>query len=1259
MPEHPTTPVTLLREDFTAHETRVRALPEEKQRGDAFEQLVQRFLERDSSIRSGYGIAKAWLWADWPDRYRYYPQEPEGLGVDHVIESTDGNLIAVQAKFVSDPSNATRYKDLASFISRVTLPGSPFSGGLLVSNAFSLSRKVEREFAAAHDPSTGRGIGVALRDILADSSIDWSPAATPAPRAPYTRMPHQLDAIIDTVRTLADHDRTRLIAACGTGKTLMSYWVARDLAAERVLVLLPSLALVRQFRMEWAKAASRDGWSPAVYAVCSENDRAGADAVLMRADELGVRMLATPDTNPAVIAGWLRRPGPAVVFSTYQSSPRIAEAMSDAAIAPFDLIVADEAHNIVSVESGSAFRTVIDGDRLRARKRLFMTATEKIYSDRLKRRAEDEGVDLVSMDDEEHFGPLAHRISFGRAIEEGLITDYRIVIAEISEDDPTLAGMIAERRFVDADGVPTTDAATLAAGLALSRAAQELGFRRMISFHTRAARGSGANRTAGAEAFAELLGALEPSWRVAFVSGEQPTATRADRVRGALTLAAGERGLVTNARCLGEGVDLPDLEAVAFVDPRSSVIDIVQSASRALRRSRTIEKPLGYIVIPIVVPAGVDPESTIEGDAYAQVYRVVRAMRSHDERLAEEIDRLRLASIQIAASSSAGQIDSLVTRAGGFSGRTIDLATWRKRIAISIVEHAYDSWAVGTVALRTYVDTNGDASVPNRYRDASGFALGAWVADKRQAQRLGRLSSSRAAELERLGMRWAWQAGSAVRPVSFSVALASLRRYVEENGHGGVRQGETDPSGFALGNWADRMRLKRRRGLLSPAVIEDLTRAGIDWRGVGRRGGLGRSEWKRGISALSEYVELRGSALVPDRYVDKSGFALGPWLRRQTEALQRGDLSADRAQELQSLGVASNDPLDALERYRGRYGHLFVPRRFRDPDTGFALGEWLAFVRSARKRRVISDKRRDRLEAMGISWEPRDPTDAQGVAALEAFRSEHGHLRVPMDYVTPEHLDLGWWLCSCPPKRLQELGVDTSLLEPGHVGVDGSERHSPSFVIDRLRRYVQSHGHAHVPIRHSDADGYRLGQGIRSVRARYERGALDDHEVTELEALGLTLGSNDREARYRTCLSLLREYIAEHGSASVPARYERSGHRLGAWVRQQREDHWSGKMSAERYRELSSLGFVWRAGKSLRTEERATTSEVLAALEQYRNREGHLRVPMKHSEGGLHLGYWVGKWRDQHKSGLIPKDLAERLESMGMVWAMRKHTVRE
>jgi superfamily II DNA or RNA helicase len=1158
-------PAPLATPSFEELERAIAALPEteNKARGAAFEELVQRFLERDPGIRSGQGIAEAWLWADWPERVRYYPVEPEGLGVDHVIRTTDGSLIAVQAKFVSDPSHATRYEDLASFINRVTSPGSPFAGGLLVSNAFTLAKKVEREFAAAHDPATGRGIGVVLRDVLAASAIDWSAAAPAAPRPPYTRRPDQVAAVADVVRTLAEHDRAKLIAACGTGKTLMTYWAARDLGAERILVLLPSLALVRQFRTEWAEAANREGWNPTVYAVCSEKDRGGVDAALLRADELGVRMVATPDTDPAVIAGWLGRPGPSIVFSTYQSSPRIAEAMAYAAIPPFDLIVADEAHNIVTAESASAFRTAIDGDRIRSRLRLFATATEKLFSDRVKARAEEEGIDVISMDDESQFGPTAHQITFAEAIENRLITDYQIVIAEIAEEDPELAALIAERRFVDAAGVPMTDAATLAAGLALARAADELGFSRMISFHTRAKRGGGASRAAGAEAFAELMTGLEPAWRVAFVSGEQPTATRAEIVRSALAVTPGERGLVTNARCLGEGVDLPDLEAVAFVDPRSSVIDIVQSASRALRRPKTITKETGYIVIPVVVPAGVDLETAMESDAYAQVYRVVRAMRGHDERLADEIDALKLG--RGTRAPGARSLGDLIVRTGDLGSRTIDLAAWRERIVISVVERTYDGWETSLTALRAYVARERHARVPAAHREGE-LRLGQWITVQRTAYGRGQLDSERVAALTAIGMVW-----DALGDL-FQQHLDALRRYVAKEGHAGVPQSfEAGP--LALGRWLTTQRSARRLGILTPERIAALDALGMVWDPL-------EEDFQRNLDALRRYVAREGHARVLHNHEDE-GIRLGGWLGKQRVDYHRGKLTPERIATLNALGMVW-DPLeedfqrnlDALRRYVAREGHARVPHKHE--DEGIRLGGWLGKRRVDYHRGKLTPERIAALDALGMVWDPFEEDFRRNLAALRIYVAREGHARVPGDHREGE-LRLGQWINV--QRSTREKGILTperiaTLDALGMVWDPLEEDFQRNF--DALRSFVAATGHALVPTTRGGS-WESLGRWVTTKRVARKTGKLAPEKIAALEALGM-VWEPFREGFQRN-LAALRIYVAREGHARVPGDHREGELRLGQWITFQRTTRRHGRLAPERIAALDALGMVWEISK--------------------------------------------------------------------------------
>ena len=304
--------------------------------------------------------------------------------------------------------------------------------------------------------------------------------------------------------------------ACGTGKTLVSLWVKERLAAKRTLVLVPSLGLLSQIVNDWT-SASRESFE--VLCVCSDQTagRQEEDETIISVSDLSFPVTS----DPSAIATFLNGSGCRVVFSTYQSSPLIADALSDASIPDFDLIVADEAHRCAGKVDG-AFATVLDGAKLRAAKRLFATATPRTYSSSLKRKADEIGVEVVGMDDEAAFGKRLHVLPFGEAIRLKLLTDYRVVIVGV--DDETVADWIRNRRFVGTETGIETDAQSLAAEIGLIKAIKDWELQRIISFH---------NRVKRAERFAQELqevcawldDAHKPSKTIwsEHVSGEMPT----------------------------------------------------------------------------------------------------------------------------------------------------------------------------------------------------------------------------------------------------------------------------------------------------------------------------------------------------------------------------------------------------------------------------------------------------------------------------------------------------------------------------------------------------------------------------------------------------------------------------------------------------------------------------------------------------------------------------------------------------------------
>ena len=458
----------------------------------------------------------------------------------------------------------------------------------------------------------------------------WAKGRFPKPPRKRPR-PHQQQALRITLKQLTTHDRGQMILACGTGKTLTALWLHERLPATRTLVLVPSLSLLGQTLQEWVGNAKTPFDALPVYSDDTVR-RGDDDAVMSSTLELGY----PSTTDPDAVRAFLKRRGPRVVFATYQSSTVVAEALAGTR-QRFDLAIADEAHRCAGVVS-SEFSTVLDDRKIRARKRVFMTATPRYFTGRVVKQAREDDLDVASMDDETVFGPVFHKLTFAEAISRDLLTDYRVVIVGI--DDDRYRRYADQERLLSVDGVTQTDARTLATHIGLAKAMRDYNMRRVISFH---------GRVLGAKRFAQALPDIiewmprrdQPSGTVwaAAVSGAMSTGDRTTQLDRLRAVDVGERGILSNARCLGEGIDVPTLDGVAFIDPKHSQVDIVQAVGRAIRKGEG--KRISTIVIPVFVDADADGEDALATSAYRAIASVLRALRGHDDELAEVLDTAR------------------------------------------------------------------------------------------------------------------------------------------------------------------------------------------------------------------------------------------------------------------------------------------------------------------------------------------------------------------------------------------------------------------------------------------------------------------------------------------------------------------------------------------------------------------------------------------------------------------------------------------
>lgn len=416
--------------------------------------------------------------------------------------------------------------------------------------------------------------------------------------------PHQIEAIqaIQQALSIEGHDiRTKCIMACGTGKTLVGA-LSHEMLGERSLLVEPTLNLIAQNLKVWQANCKPN---TKFLVVCSDNSTVelNEDTIVVRPEDISARVT----NNIQDIKHFLAGSGPRVIVSTLNSMPLIQQALRDKDITRFDCTVVDEAHNTATAADGRN-SLVLDAKAIRSRTRLFMTATEKIYDEN------DEAA--ISMDNPKLYGKTCYSLPFSKAIERGLLTDYQVIIAAISDE--------AARKNIDPRQQKYLRQSL--AQLALIRAAKEHGISRVVSYHSLVVRAE-----EFAETFAKVAKKEAPTLKtwVTSVNGKMEMKVREKILQTLAESPKNMLSIVSNCRCLTEGVDVQALDSVAFVDPRRDEIGIVQAVGRAIRLST--DKTVGSIVIPLIVPKDVDWDTFVAGTEFKKVAQVLRALKAHDE----------------------------------------------------------------------------------------------------------------------------------------------------------------------------------------------------------------------------------------------------------------------------------------------------------------------------------------------------------------------------------------------------------------------------------------------------------------------------------------------------------------------------------------------------------------------------------------------------------------------------------------------------
>ena len=1172
---------------FKEFEVRTGKLADTVEMGDALEILVEALLHLDKVLNA----KDVWVVGSIPSNIRKALNLPnDSKGIDGVYADQAGNYIPYQVKYRTD-MDTLPYGEISPFLG---ITEKSLQDRMIFTNARKLSVDVAnrtgvRSFRADKFHELTEADFRGIHAWLTDKKVE--------PVTRYAPLTHQREAIEKITAGLKEADRTTAVMACGTGKTLVALWAAEAQDPKTVLVLVPSLALLSQTLPDWCKQTS---WGNRFryLCVCSDAsvDRPAKDADEYALNQTDLEFTVTTDAKEVKKFLGLNKDGVNVIFSTYQSAEVVAEGLKGQTV---DLGIFDEAHKTTGDKEG-LFAFGLSDKNIRIKKRLFLTATPRHY--KLNKRDKDGDFQVVSMSDETVYGKVSYRLPFSAAVAAGIIVPYKVIISVSLNKEVDAELLKRGSTRVRRDEI---QAKWVANQIALKRAIEKTGASKIITFHSRV---DTAEEFAGdsARGFQEHVKGFE----VFHVNGGQ---NAADRKALLEDFKAAPRGLITNARCLTEGVDVPAVDMVAFVDPRKSKIDIAQAAGRAMRQSKATNKKLGYIVVPLFIEQkkGETEAQAFTRAGFDEVAEVLGAMLESDDDLVDTIKELQEAR---------GRGDKFNPRQLHEKieviGPAIELDKLTQSIDVEILEYLGINWDRWFGLLQNFKIKEGHCRV-ERTLSLNGFKLGSWVHEQRQ--NMTRLWPDRLRRLNSIGFSWdplaeQWEAG-----------ISALRKFHKREGHCRVGQRVT-VDGLALGSWVNTQRLYKQK--LTLDRIRSLEELGFSWDPR-------KDQWEEAFDALKAFHDLEGHCRVAEKKT-VNGIKLGIWVRVQRQNKDR--LTSDRMKRLNSLGF-SWDPFaeqwemafKILQDFVKQNGHCLVTRN--TAFKGIKLGTWV-FVQRQTKDRLTHDRIK-RLESIGFNWNPIDEQWESAFSLLQDFYSKTGHCNVEKSLVV-EGVRVGAWAFTQRQNRDKRTEDQIRRLDSiGFIWNPLVEQWEESF--RALKAFKDREGHCLVVRNHREGK-HKLGIWVGTQRQNKHQ--LSPERIRRLDNLGFNW--NPLTYQWEEAFKALAKFHRKEGHCLVSRTYTHKNIQLGNWVMSQRKNR--SQLSVDQIKRLESIDFNW--------DPRAEQWEkAFDALRRFHKRTGHCRVENTLEVDGIKLGNWVVTQRSR-KDVLSPERI-KRLNSIAFIWDPR------
>ena len=587
----------------------------QKFKGDVFERLTQAYLLTMPEYKSI--LSNVWLNQEVPRNVLKKLNLPaEDFGVDLIARTNRNEYWTIQCKFKSTTSSLT-YKELATFSTLSFVNAKNISLGI-VSHSSNKPIRNRKFLGNISEIGLDRWLNLNDEEWKNIRKFCRNKSVKLFKRKPR---PHQKAAIISSQEHFLDdkNSRGKLIMPCATGKSLTAFWIAQSLNAKKIIVAVPSLNLIKQSLNDWTKEYLALGIMPEWLCICSDESvgKVEIDEFATEAYDLGIP--TTTDKSEIAKFIKIKTKNPKVIFVTYQSSSKLASVAKKNNFI-FDLAILDEAHKTAGLISTS-FSTLIHDEKISIKKRLFMTATERVFHSNSD--------EIISMSNQKYYGTTFFDMKFKDAIDQGIISDYKIITLLTSNKQ--ILESIENNQILNVKGtdINSTESNYLAAGVGLKNTFNTKKIKHTISFHSSIKQ---------AKFFTELFDKLNeikeigPKTENFHISSKLNSGKRSQLIK---SFVESNKSLLTNARCLTEGIDVPAIDCVLFADPKQSIIDIVQASGRALRKYP--KKDYGYILLPIVIPEDISFEEYSETSAFKKVIKIITALSSQDKRISEEL----------------------------------------------------------------------------------------------------------------------------------------------------------------------------------------------------------------------------------------------------------------------------------------------------------------------------------------------------------------------------------------------------------------------------------------------------------------------------------------------------------------------------------------------------------------------------------------------------------------------------------------------